>query len=330
MNSDLALFERQAKQLAPQFDEVLSAANVPTDRFLRTLLVSVERNPRLLQCNRQSLLNSAMSAAVLGLEPDGVTGQSYLVPFGGKAQLIIGYKGYNTMAARSGYTITGGVVREGDQFEFQEGTDGYVRNKRKLGHEHDRQIIAAWANAEAPGRSPMVAVLSIDELMAVKDRAPGSNKKDSPWNDPMVGFAAMCEKTAKRRLARSMPLNVMTLAATMEDAQELGQSAYVSPEKGVVIEGKIESKESQQPTAETVTTAPTFSVILATGEERTFASPEQWMEFMLRGLDALRMDQGRLREFWERNEAQAKAVEKVSADCYLMVRDRFEEYNQHQ
>jgi RecT family len=32
-----------------------------------------------------------MSAACLGLEVDGVTGQAYLLPFKGKAQLVIGY-----------------------------------------------------------------------------------------------------------------------------------------------------------------------------------------------------------------------------------------------
>ena len=49
-----------------------------------------------------------------GLEVDGVTGQAFLVPFAGKVQLVVGYKGYNTLGARAGLTITGEVVRSGD------------------------------------------------------------------------------------------------------------------------------------------------------------------------------------------------------------------------
>ena len=41
------------------------------------------------------------------LEVDGVTGQAFLIPFKGRAQLVIGYKGFNTLAARSGLTVTG-------------------------------------------------------------------------------------------------------------------------------------------------------------------------------------------------------------------------------
>jgi phage RecT family recombinase len=72
-----------------------------------------------------------MSAACLGLEVDGVTGQAYLIPFKGRAQLVVGYKGYNTLAARSGITITGAVVREGDEFDYQLGSAAFVRHKPK-------------------------------------------------------------------------------------------------------------------------------------------------------------------------------------------------------
>jgi recombination protein RecT len=95
---------------------------VPVERLMQTIMISCERLPALLKCDRQSLFNSAMSAAVLGLEVDGVTGQAYLIPFAGKAQLVIGYKGFNTLAARSGITITGAVVREGDEFDYELGS----------------------------------------------------------------------------------------------------------------------------------------------------------------------------------------------------------------
>ncbi len=233
---EIALLETQLQPLSPHFAQVLPK-HLPVERLIRTIVVSAERLPKLLECDRQSLFNAAMSAACLGLEVDGVTGQAYLIPFKGRAQLVVGYKGYNTLAARSGITITGAVVREGDEFDYQLGTAAYVRHKPKGSK---GKITHAWACAQSMDRPAVVQVLDIDELMAVKGKSPGGARSDSPWNDPFIGFPAMCEKTAKRRLARSMPLNVMQQAARMDEAvDEQGASAWISPAKGVVIDGEF-------------------------------------------------------------------------------------------
>lgn len=249
-DNQLVVLEQQLQPLAPRFTEVLSQA-MPVERLIRTVVLSAERLPALLQCDRQSLFNAAMSAAVLGLEVDGVTGQAYLIPFKNRAQLVIGYKGYNTMAARSGITITGAVVREGDEFDYELGSNGYVRHKPKLGNSKQR-IIGAWACATSNARPAVHAVMGIDELMAVKDKSPGAKRSDSPWNDPSIGFPAMCEKTVKRRLARSMPLNVMQLAARMDEAfDEQGQASWIDPRKTVVVEGEVIAPRDQRtPTAQ--------------------------------------------------------------------------------
>lgn len=254
MSNALVAFESQLKPLAPMFADVLGNT-MPVERMMRTVIVSCERNKRLLDCDRQSLLNAAMTFAVLGLEVDGVTGQGFLVPFRDRknnvevVQPIIGYLGYNTLGARAKLTITGRVVREGDGFEFDEGR-GYVEHVRKLGGESDRRIIAAWAKAASNDRPPAVRVLSIDELLAVKSKSPRG--AEPPWADPMIGFPAMAEKTAKRRLRRDMPLNVYQQAAAMEEAhEERGEHSWIHPEKGVMIEGEaIKPNTSRTPTAQ--------------------------------------------------------------------------------
>ncbi len=236
MASELVALEAQLRPLAPHFAQVLGKT-MPVERLMRTVMISIERLPALLQCDRQSIFNAAMSAACLGLEVDGVTGQAYLIPFKGRAQLVIGYKGFNTLAARSGITITGTVVRTGDEFDYQLGSAAYVRHKP---HGSKSGITHAWACAQSLDRPAVVEVLTIDELMEVKARSPGAKRSDSPWNDPVIGFPAMCQKTAKRRLARSMPLNIMQQAARMDEAvAEQGAPAWISPDKGVVIDGEF-------------------------------------------------------------------------------------------
>jgi recombination protein RecT len=234
--SEPVTLEQQLKPLAPHFAQVLPKT-LPVERLIRTIVISAQRLPKLLECDRQSLFNAAMSAACLGLEVDGVTGQAYLIPFKGRAQLVVGYKGYNTLAARSGITITGAVVREGDEFDYQLGSAAFVRHKPKGSK---GRITHAWACAQSMDRPAVVEVLDIDELMSVKAKSPGASRSDSPWNDPSIGFPAMCQKTAKRRLARSMPLNVMQQAARMDEAvDEQGVPAWISPDKGVVIDGEF-------------------------------------------------------------------------------------------
>jgi recombination protein RecT len=238
MANDVAIFEETLRPLTPHFEQALGGA-MPVERLMRTIMISIERSPKLLQANRQTLLNAAMSAACLGLEVDGVTGQAFLVPFAGKAQLIVGYKGYNTLGARAGITIQGEVVREGDAFDYELGDKGFVRHKPKLGNKGP--IIAAWATATSLSRPSIISVLGIDDLMIVMNKSPAvKGGFDTPWKEPTIGFPAMCSKTAKRRLARSTPLNVMQLAAVMEEAhEERGKLSWIDPARGVQIEGEI-------------------------------------------------------------------------------------------
>ena len=236
MSNALAVFEQQLQPLKPRFQDVLGDL-MPVDRLIRTVLVSVERAPKLLDCNRQSLFNAAMSAAVLGLEVDGITGQAFLIPYGDRAQLVIGYKGYNTMAARSGLTVQGAVVREGDKFMYQLGTGGSVTHIPVLGSRE--RIVGAWAVAEANNRPPVISVLSMQDIIDVKNKSPGARKPDSPWNDEKIGFPAMAEKTCKRRLARSMPLNVMQLGAKLDETfEERGRGAWLDEKRRLHVEGE--------------------------------------------------------------------------------------------
>lgn len=234
----LVALEQQLAPLAPRFEAAL-AGMMPVDRLIRTVMVSVERLPALLSCDRQSIYMAAMSAACLGLEVDGVTGQAFLIPFRSRAQLVIGYKGYNTLAARAGITITGAVVREGDAFDYEKGSNAFVRHRPLLEGAEQRRIVGAWATATHAERPPVIEVMGIDELLAVKERSPGARRNDSPWNDPKIGFAAMCEKTVKRRLARSLPMSIIQQAARMDEASdEQGKPAWITPERGLEIDGE--------------------------------------------------------------------------------------------
>src|SRR4051794_11704453 len=154
--------------MMPTYRDLLRPSGMPPERLVRTVLVSIERTPQLRDCTMDSVVMSATTFACLALEVDGVTGQGFMLPFKGKAQPVVGYKGHNTLGHRAGLTIKGGIAREGDEFDFDDGSRAFVHHKKLLNGGLGRPILAAWAVADAPDRTPIVSVLDRDELLAVK------------------------------------------------------------------------------------------------------------------------------------------------------------------
>ena len=224
MATNLAVIDKELTARKTIFAELLPPS-VTADKLMRTVMMSIERNPRLAECSVQSIVNAATTAAVLGLECDGVTGQGYIVPYKTTATFQVGYKGLNTIAARAGYTITGSVVREGDAFEYELGSTPYVRHRP--GNARGARIISAWACATSNARPPIIRVMSIEEIEDVRAKSQGARKADSPWNDAGIGYPAMCEKTVKRRLARDMPMSLLQSAAALDSAQDRGAPAHL-------------------------------------------------------------------------------------------------------
>lgn len=250
----LPVLEQHLATLKPQFAAVLARSSMTPERVVQNMLWSVQRNPKLLEATMDSLVMSAQTAVNLELMIDGVTGQFSMIPFWSNklhasvAQPIIGYKGYNTLAARENITIDGAEVRDGDSFEYMLGTGGFVRHKPKLGHRLDRPIVGVWSTAAGLNRPPSIFVLDIDEIEAVKAKSPGAKMGDSPWNDKNVGLPAMAVKTAKRRQARVIPFGAFVRAAAIEETfDERGRSAHLLLDGRMAIEGETRLLDAPQP-----------------------------------------------------------------------------------
>lgn len=242
MANDLVLVEQALSPLIPSFMQVLPK-ELPPERIIRTVLVSCEMNKYLLECDRGSLLRAAMTAAVLGLEVDGVTGQGYLVPFKGKVQFLPGYKGMVTIAARSGRTLEGFIVRDQDAFAFDE-ANGTVRHQKALGGEKQRRVVAAYAVSRGEGVPTMVRVMSLDEIIAVRDRSAGyrASPERSPW---ATDFDAMARKCPIRMLAKDIPNISLQAAAALDTHHDLGRETYIRQDRAVIVDGAPTPIEQQ-------------------------------------------------------------------------------------
>jgi recombination protein RecT len=209
--------------------------NLSATRFARIAMSSLRRNPKLLQCNPSSFLSALLQSAALGLEPDTALGHCYLIPYGKEATLVVGYQGYIDLAYRSGAvtSIHANVVREGEEFEWSEGSNPYINHKPSVQPSVYRQgsalylstsqVTHAYAVAQLLGGGHIQVVMMKAEIDAIKSRSRASH--DGPWiTDPI----AMFKKTAIRQLRKFIPMSpqarALHMAAALDEQVESGLS----------------------------------------------------------------------------------------------------------
>lgn len=96
-----------------KFAEVLGQKST---QFIASVLSLVSSNQSLANVDQNSIYMAAMMAASLDLTINQNLGHAYIVPYGGKAQFQLGYKGFKQLAQRSGQflTINDTDIREGE------------------------------------------------------------------------------------------------------------------------------------------------------------------------------------------------------------------------
>ena len=192
------------------------------DRITKIALSAMSRNPKLLECTQGSLLKAIMQAAELGLEPGGILGHAYLVPFwNSKAAkgrgsfecvLITGYKGKVELARRSGLvsSLVARVVFERDAFTWEYGLDEKLVHKPYAGAEDPGRMTHVYAVATLKDGTKVFDVLSAPQVEQLHQRSQGYKTakakgwtENSPWvTDPLE----MAKKSAVHRLSKYLPL----------------------------------------------------------------------------------------------------------------------------
>lgn len=238
------------EKMKPQFAAVLPKHITP-ERMMRVAMVAIQNTPKLLDCDRTSLYLAVSRAASLGLEPDGILGQAYLVPYGKQVQFIPGYKGLIDLARRSG-DVSNLIAKEvcaNDDFEILWHQSPPFRHKQEA--KGDRgEVIGFWALANFKDGGFHWDYLPVDEVLRIRDQSSGwqSAKKwnktaESPWEKH---FVEMGKKTAIRRIAKYLPMSVQK-AAMFDTLQDAGHKVSFDgddlvidepAEQGQIIDGE--------------------------------------------------------------------------------------------
>lgn len=204
------------------------------DRMIRVALTTYNRTPELANCSVQSIAQALMEAAQLGLEPDGVLGHAYLVPYKGQAKFICGYKGMIALAYNSGKveSVSGHVVRERDHFVFEFGLSERLEHRPYMdGDGGEAKAVYAVARMKDGGHAMVVLPKHEVERLRQRSAMPNSPAWKNDWD-------AMAVKTAVRQLSKWMPqCPELQRVVAREEAMEVG----VDLEADEAIEVKAEA-----------------------------------------------------------------------------------------
>ncbi|WP_297739654.1 recombinase RecT [uncultured Tessaracoccus sp.] len=154
--------------------------HITADRVARLVLTEIRKNPKLLNCTRESFFGALMTASALGLEP-GVNGEAYLVPYADKkrgiveCQLIIGYQGVaklfwqHPLAKR----MSAEYVCENDEFEYDKGLVQRLHHKPAEGNRG--KVTHYYAIVELSTGALQFDVFTADQIKALRRGAVGSS-----------------------------------------------------------------------------------------------------------------------------------------------------------
>lgn len=185
------------------------------ERMTRIFLTTIQKTPKLLECDQKSLIGAFMQSAQLGLEPDGLLGQAYIIPYGNQAKFQIGYKGLLALARRSGEitSFNAQVVYEKDKFEFEYGLNDKLKHVPCMNGDRG-SLIAVYAIARFKDGGYAFDVMFKCDIDKIRKSSKAQSTKDSPWN---TWEEEMWRKTVAKRLMKYLPQAIEAQRASQID-----------------------------------------------------------------------------------------------------------------
>ncbi len=199
-----------------QFAMALPRVGITAERMTRFALTALNRTPALLKTQPQTFLACVVQSAQLGLDPSGITGEAYLIPYKDVCTFIIGYRGLLKLARRSGKIkeAAAHVVHEKDTFEFEYGLNSRLVHKPST-EKDPGPMLYAYAYAKFIDGGQAFEVMTKEQVDAIRTRSRAGN--NGPW---VTDYPEMAKKTAFRRLAKWLPLEPEDYRAVELAAQE--------------------------------------------------------------------------------------------------------------
>lgn len=239
------------KSIQHRFESLLGKKS---QGFISSVLQTVNSNSSLQKANPQTVLNAAATAATLDLPINQNLGFAWIVPFKGKAQFQMGWKGYVQLALRTGQyrRINVTEVYENQFKSYNSLTEELNAN---FDVEGEGEIVgyAAYLNL-VNGFEKTVYWSKNKVIKHAKKYSQTYGKKTgsgqlihSPWNDKDQ-FDAMCKKTVlKNTISKWGIMSIEMQQAHLSDQSvQENQGDYTYPDNTIDIDAENIEEEKNR------------------------------------------------------------------------------------
>ena len=198
--------------------------HINSERFTRIAITTIRQNPKLAECNAESLLGSLMTIAQLGLEP-GVLGQCYLIPFKNnklgtiECQFQLGYKGMIELLRRTGQLsdIYAYTVYSNDEFSIEYGLERTLKHIPAFSNVDGRgEIVGFYSVAILKDGTRAFEYMTKREVIEHEEKYRKGNFKNDIWNK---NFEEMALKTVTKKMLKWLPISVEMIENLRKDEQ---------------------------------------------------------------------------------------------------------------
>lgn len=217
-------------------------------KFASSLVQLATQNTALQKCEPVTVINAALTAAVLDLSIIPNLGYAYVVPYGKAAQFQIGWKGLVQLAQRTGLyrAISALPVYENQFNSWNPLTEELQANMATPG---TGKVVGYVAYFELVNGFKKVNYMTYEEAKKHATKySKAYNAGRSVWNDGEDGFNSMATKTVlKLTLSKWGPMSDQLQTAVIADQavqHEAGEFEYLDNPKGIEL-GQIEEDKEK-------------------------------------------------------------------------------------
>ncbi|RYE05836.1 MAG: hypothetical protein EOP33_01060 [Rickettsiaceae bacterium] len=176
------------------------------ERLARSFAFEINTNPKLASCDQLSILQAFYKCCEYGLDPASSLQQIWMIPYNGKIDFQIGYKGWlqllwGSKLITNAYSC---AVYQGDQFEYELGLNPNIKHIPQHKSINDvNELIATYGVIKLKSNEVQLRVCWRDELEKSKKSSKSNGREDSPWNRH---FEAMALIVPMRKMAKNLAL----------------------------------------------------------------------------------------------------------------------------
>jgi len=198
----LVAMQGTLEKMADKFREALPPT-MDESKFISVLKLTLNQNPKLLQADKNSLMQTFMRAAQDGLYLDGR--EAAAVQYGQSVQYIPMVEGVIKVLHNSGLikTLCAEVVYENDLFDYELGTKQHITHKPLITGDRGKPV-CVYAIAVTSNDGQYIEIMNMNDVNKCKEQAKGASSPHSPW---VKWFDQMARKTVIHRIAKRLPKN---------------------------------------------------------------------------------------------------------------------------